>query len=110
MNGDPLRPAAYNCRTFRRLTWSCEVVVSIASSYRRQDSRRVDPGCFGRSHRSARRPSDAYLLHAAVVVLMVMAQDDYVLIVFLAEYTSRGGAASRFEQHTFLLPVPFLQV
>ncbi len=32
----------------------------------------------------------------------------YVLIVFLAQYTSWGGAASLFEQHAFLLPVPFM--
>jgi hypothetical protein len=34
----------------------------------------------------------------------------YVLIVFLAQYTSWGGAASLYEQHAFLLPVPFLQM
>jgi hypothetical protein len=34
----------------------------------------------------------------------------YVLIVFLAQYTSWGGAASLYEQHAFLLPVPFLQI
>ena len=32
----------------------------------------------------------------------------YVLVVFLAQYTSWGGTASLFEQHAFLLPVPFL--
>jgi hypothetical protein len=32
----------------------------------------------------------------------------YVLVVFLAQYTSWGGASSLFEQHAFLLPVPFL--
>ena len=39
-----------------------------------------------------------------------MVQDDYVLIVFLAQYTSWGGAASLYEQHAFLLPVPFVQM
>jgi hypothetical protein len=34
----------------------------------------------------------------------------YVLIVFLAQYTSWGGAASLYEQHAFLLPVPFVQM
>jgi hypothetical protein len=34
----------------------------------------------------------------------------YVLIVFLAQYTSWGGAASLYDQHAFLLPVPFLQM
>jgi hypothetical protein len=32
----------------------------------------------------------------------------YVLIVFLAQYTSWGGVWSLYEQHAFLLPVPFL--
>ena len=32
----------------------------------------------------------------------------YVLIVFLAQYTSWGGSWSLYEQHAFLLPVPFL--
>ncbi len=32
----------------------------------------------------------------------------YVLIVFLAQYTSWGGVWDLYEQHAFLLPVPFL--
>jgi hypothetical protein len=32
----------------------------------------------------------------------------YVAVVFLAQYTSWGGAATLYEQHAFLLPVPFL--
>ena len=34
----------------------------------------------------------------------------YVIVVFLAQYTSWGGASSLFEQHAFLLPVPFLSM
>lgn len=34
----------------------------------------------------------------------------YVLIVFLAQYTSWGGSATLYDQHAFLLPVPFLQM
>jgi hypothetical protein len=34
----------------------------------------------------------------------------YVLIVFLAQYTSWGGVATLYEQHAFLLPVPFLSM
>jgi hypothetical protein len=34
----------------------------------------------------------------------------YALIVFLAQYTSWGGAATLYDQHAFLLPVPFLQM
>jgi hypothetical protein len=34
----------------------------------------------------------------------------YVLVVFLTQYTSWGGYASLYEQHAFLLPVPFLSM
>jgi hypothetical protein len=34
----------------------------------------------------------------------------YVLVVFIAQYTSWGGAGSLYEQHAFLLPVPFLNM
>ncbi len=34
----------------------------------------------------------------------------YVLIVFFSQYTSWGGVASLYEQHAFLLPVPFLDM
>ncbi len=34
----------------------------------------------------------------------------YVLVVFLAQYTSWGGAGSLYDQHAFLLPVPFLNM
>jgi hypothetical protein len=34
----------------------------------------------------------------------------YVLIVFISQYTSWGGAVSLYEQHAFLLPVPFLNM
>ena len=34
----------------------------------------------------------------------------YVLVVVLAQYTSWGGIWSLFEQHAFLLPVPFLSI
>jgi hypothetical protein len=39
---------------------------------------------------------------------MLPAAAIYVLIVFLAQYISWGGAWSLYEQHAFLLPVPFL--
>jgi len=39
---------------------------------------------------------------------MVPVAAAYVLIVFLAQYTSWGGLWSLYEQHAFLLPVPFL--
>ena len=34
----------------------------------------------------------------------------YVLVVFLTQYTSWGGVGSLYEQHAFLLPVPFLSM
>lgn len=34
----------------------------------------------------------------------------YALVVFFAQYTSWGGASSVFEQHAFLVPVPFLNM
>ena len=34
----------------------------------------------------------------------------YVLVVFLAQYTSWGGVGSLYDQHAFLLPVPFLNM
>jgi hypothetical protein len=34
----------------------------------------------------------------------------YVLVVVLAQYTSWGGIGSLYEQHAFLLPVPFLNM
>ena len=34
----------------------------------------------------------------------------YVLIVFLAQYTSWNGSVSLYEQHAFLVPVPFLNL
>ena len=34
----------------------------------------------------------------------------YVLVVFLSQYTSWGGVWSLYEQHAFLLPVPFLEM
>ncbi len=34
----------------------------------------------------------------------------YVLVVFLSQYTSWNGVQSLYEQHAFLLPVPFLEM
>jgi hypothetical protein len=34
----------------------------------------------------------------------------YVVVVFLAQYTSWGGASSLYEQHAFLVPAPFLSM
>jgi len=42
----------------------------------------------------------------AIVVTAVF----YVLVVFFAQYTSWGGVSSLYEQHAFLLPVPFFKM
>jgi hypothetical protein len=47
-----------------------------------------------------------YLGRLAIVVAALF----YVLIVFFAQYTSWGGLWSLYEQHAFLLPVPFLNM
>ncbi len=61
--------------------------------------------------RSARRDRPRHwifrLLGRAAIVAVAMF---YVLVVFLAQYTSWGGAASLTEQHAFLLPVPFIRM
>ncbi|MGP0064821.1 MAG: hypothetical protein ACLQGP_14640 [Isosphaeraceae bacterium] len=43
-------------------------------------------------------------------VAIIPAAAFYVAIVFLAQYTSWGGVATLYEQHAFLLPVPFLNM
>ncbi len=43
-------------------------------------------------------------------VAIVLATAFYVLVVFLAQYTSWGGVSSLYEQHAFLLPVPFFSM
>ena len=40
---------------------------------------------------------------------IVLVAPFYVLVVFLSQYTSWGGVWSLYEQHAFLLPVPFLK-
>jgi hypothetical protein len=47
-----------------------------------------------------------YLGRVAIVVAALF----YVLVVFFAQYTSWGGLWSLYEQHAFLLPVPFLNM
>jgi hypothetical protein len=42
----------------------------------------------------------------AIVLTAVL----YVMVVFFAQYTSWGGASSLYEQHAFLLPVPFFNM
>ena len=42
----------------------------------------------------------------AIVITAVF----YTLVVFFAQYTSWGGTSSLYEQHAFLLPVPFFNM
>ncbi len=57
---------------------------------------------------AARRPAPRHWLlrWTARVPLLPMAAF-YVLIVFFTQYTSWNGAWSLYEQHAFLVPVPF---
>jgi hypothetical protein len=61
--------------------------------------------------RSGRRDSPRHwafrLMGRAAITAVALL---YVLVVFIAQYTSWGGAGSLYEQHAFLLPVPFLNM
>jgi len=61
--------------------------------------------------RSGRRDRPRHwILRALGRLAIVPAAALYVLIVFLAQYTSWVGVSSLYEQHAFLLPVPFLNM
>jgi hypothetical protein len=61
--------------------------------------------------RSGRRDRPRHWLFRILGRLAIVpAAAFYILIVFLAQYTSWGGAATLYDQHAFLLPVPFLQI
>lgn len=61
--------------------------------------------------RSARRAAPRHWFFRVLGRLAIIpAALFYVLVVFASQYTSWGGAASLFEQHAFLLPVPFLNM
>ncbi len=62
-------------------------------------------------YRSGRRDRPRHWLFRALGRLAVIpAALLYVLVVFIAQYTSWGGTFSLYEQHAFLLPVPFLNM
>jgi len=59
--------------------------------------------------RGARRETRRHWVWRGIGRLaMLPAAAFYVLVVFLAQYTSWGGIWDLYEQHAFLLPVPFL--
>jgi hypothetical protein len=61
--------------------------------------------------RSGRRDQPRHWLFRILGRLAIVpAAALYVVVVFLAQYTSWGGAASLYDQHAFLLPVPFLNM
>lgn len=61
--------------------------------------------------RSSRRDQPRHwLLRSIGRLAIVPAALLYVLVVFLAQYTSWGGVTSLYDQHAFLLPVPFLNM
>ncbi|HUY34964.1 MAG TPA: hypothetical protein VMV69_19610 [Pirellulales bacterium] len=58
---------------------------------------------------AAHRPRDRnWFLRQAARLMMLPVAAFYVLIVFFTQYTSWDGIASLYEQHAFLVPVPFL--
>jgi hypothetical protein len=58
---------------------------------------------------SQRRPVNRHwLLRLTARLAMLPAAAFYVLIVFFSQYTAWEGVASLYEQHAFLLPVPFM--
>jgi hypothetical protein len=63
---------------------------------------------YARSWRRA-RPRH-WLLRALGRLAIIPVALFYVLVVILAQYTSWGGIWSLYEQHAFLLPVPFLNM
>ncbi len=63
---------------------------------------------YARSWRQS-RPRH-WLLRALGRLAIIPVALFYVLVVFLAQYTSWGGIWSLYEQHAFLLPVPFLNM
>lgn len=55
-----------------------------------------------------RQRNRIWLSRYAARLLMIPVVAFYVLMVFFTQYTSWHGAASLYEQHAFLVPVPFL--
>ncbi len=61
--------------------------------------------------RSGRRDSPRHWIFRVLGrVAITAAALLYVVVVFGAQYTSWGGAGSLYEQHAFLLPVPFFNM
>src|SRR5207237_3919628 len=61
---------------------------------------------LGRARRRGERPRHWFFRWTARLVLLPAAAF-YVLIVFFTQYTSWNGIWSLYEQHAFLVPVPF---
>jgi hypothetical protein len=61
--------------------------------------------------RSGRRTQPRHwMLRVLGRIAIIPAALLYVMVVFFSQYTSWGGVASLFDQHAFLLPVPFLRM
>jgi hypothetical protein len=61
--------------------------------------------------RSGRRDSPRHWIFRILGrIAITVAALLYVVVVFIGQYTSWGGAGSLYEQHAFLLPVPFLSM
>ncbi len=61
--------------------------------------------------RSGRRDNPSHWIFRLLGrIAIIPAAALYVLVVFLGQYTSWGGVASLYDQHAFLIPVPFLNM
>jgi hypothetical protein len=81
------------------------VLVSLIFIVFIYPTRLVAGWAYGRSVLRA-RPCH-WFFSVTAVLAMIPGTALYVLLVFLTQYVSWKGAASLYEQHTFLLPVPF---
>jgi hypothetical protein len=100
--------------------------TKLAEQARKIEELRKQLECVRPPHKLTRRKKRRVLANAASIagyslprhwifrvlgrMAIVVAALFYVLVVFLAQYTSWWGASSLYEQHAFLLPVPFLSM
>jgi hypothetical protein len=72
-------------------------------------SRLLTAWAYNRASRVAKRNIIIRCLCILLAIALMLATSTvYVIILFFSQYTSWGGVWSLYEQHAFLLPVPFL--
>src|SRR5262249_4053133 len=89
----------------RELAWIPSVffIVSIFPA------RLLTGWAYGRAERMT--SGNAFIRCCGILIglpLMVATSTFYVIILFFSQFTSWGGVWSLYQQHAFLLPVPFL--